>query len=449
DLSYSVTAFRQQYEGLRGGRLGESGHLRLYGLAVDHGGTRMADGTGRADGTSKRQVGFRADTDVAPGQLTVQGDVYRGGDGPANNMAPKMRGANLLARWESRLADGSPYRIQAYHDVQERDESITFRNRAESFDLQFTHEPRLPDAHQLLWGGGYRTGKDANEASPLVLFQPAERRLSWANVFAQHQLRVDRWQFTTGLKAERNTYTGIEWLPSLRIAFDHGGHASTWGALSRTVRAPARVDRDFFLPGNPPFLIAGGDGFQSEVANVLEIGHRAQAGRDLSYSVTAFRQQYEGLRGGRGAPAVVANRIEGHADGIEAWGQWQPLEHTRFTAGYLGLRKDLRFSDLPTDTVSIPSLGNDPRHQWTLRAQFDLPRRTELDLHLRRVGALPAPAIPAYTALDARIGWQVTPAVEVSLLAQNLLGREHTEFEPAATSSWFGRRLFLRMVVQL
>ncbi|RYZ06385.1 MAG: TonB-dependent receptor [Comamonadaceae bacterium] len=432
-----------------GGRLGDAGHLRLYALTVDRGGTRMQDGSARPDGQSKQQLGFRADTPLHDGSLTVQGGIYRGGDDPASNLAPKMHGANLLARWDGRFAGGSPYRLQAYYDLQARDETITFRNRAESVDLQFTHEPQLGAGQQLLWGAGYRTGEDTNEGSLLVRFDPAERRLSWGNVFAQHQLRHARWQLTTGLKAERNTYTGVEWLPSLRLAYDHGGQASTWAALSRVVRAPARIDREFFLPGNPPYIIAGGPDFQSEVARVLEVGHRGQAGRDLSYSVTGFVQDYDRLRAGRGTPAVVANRIEGQSHGLEAWGRWQPMDKARLTVGYLGIHKDLRFSEGPPDTASIPSLGNDPRHQWTLRSQFDLPQRTELDLQLRRVSALPAPAVPGYTALDARLGWQVTPAVEISLLAQNLLGRDHREFEPAASGSWFGRRVILKVAVQL
>jgi iron complex outermembrane receptor protein len=433
-----------------GGPLGKTGNLRLYMLGSDRGASQRQDGSRQADASSLAQFGFRGDSEIAGGQLTLQGDIYRGGDAATSSAAPEIHGSNLLARWESRFPGGSPYRIQVFHDLQARDDTQSFRNRARMFDLQFTHEPQLPPGQQLLWGGGYRVGQDDNEPTALVLFTPDERRLTWANVFAQHQLKVDRWQLTTGLKAERNSYTGVEWLPSVRLAYEHDRQATTWAAASRAVRAPARIDRDFFFPGAPPFVIAGGDGFQSEVAHVLELGHRGQFGRDLSYSVTAFHQEYQGLRAGRGFPFVVDNRIDGHARGLEAWGSWQPLEKARFMFGVSTLRKHLAFSDGSADTSnSIPNLGNDPRAQWQLRSQFDLPGRTELDLHLRRVGSLPTPHVPAYTALDARLGWQATPAVEISLVAQNLLDRRHAEFEPANVASWFGRRLFLKVVVQL
>jgi iron complex outermembrane receptor protein len=432
-----------------GGRLGEVGHLRLYGLAIDRANSDRADGAEVQDGASKLQAGFRADLGDLERAVTVQGDIYRGGDDPANNFAPQMRGANLLARLESRFANGSPYRLQAYYDLQERDDVNLFRNRTASWDLQFTHEPLLPRGHQLLWGGGYRTGADRNQPNAVVRFIPQERRLHWANVFAQYQLQRGPWQFTAGAKAERNSYTGVELLPTVRAAYEHANRATTWAAVSRTVRAPARLDRDFYFPGDAPFIIAGGPDFESEVANVVELGHRGNFGRNLSYSATAFRQSFDGLRGGSGFPLRISNRFEGDVDGFEAWGQWQPAESVRFMAGYLHLRKSLRASAPPADPGGIANLGNDPRNQWKLRAQFDLPYRTELDLLVRRIGALPAPFVPAYAVADLRLGWQATPRIEVSLLAQNLFGRRHAEFGGGPSASVFDRRIFLRAVFQL
>jgi iron complex outermembrane receptor protein len=169
----------------------------------------------------------------------------------------------------------------------------------------------------------------------------------------------------------------------------------------------------------------------------------------MSYSATLFRQHYKGLRGGLGAPLQIANRIEGNVDGLETWAQAQPSDWMRFTLGYLRLRQDLRFSGPPGDAISIPALGNDPRSQWTVRSQFDLGAQLELDVQARHVGALPSPTVPAYTVADARLGWQFSPAVELSLLAHNLTNRRHVEFNAPANASLFGRRLFLRVVVQL
>ncbi len=78
-----------------------------------------------------------------------------------------------------------------------------------------------------------------------------------------------------------------------------------------------------------------------------------------------------------------------------------------------------------------------------------MPRRTEFDVQVRHVGALPTPFVPAYTVADARLGWQVTPAVELSLIAQNLFDRRHIEFDVPTNASEFGRRVFLRLVCNL
>ncbi|HEY0887609.1 MAG TPA: TonB-dependent receptor [Ramlibacter sp.] len=435
-----------------GGRVG-SGHVRLYGMTIDRNNTSLASGAERPDASSKKQAGFRADFDGGSQQLTVQGDVFRAGDLPAINLAPKMHGGNLLARWDRRLADGSAFRLQATWDLYARDETATFRNKARTFDLEFTHEPVVAAGHHVLWGAGYRSARDSNDPSPMVAFVPAERTLAWWNVFVQDEIALsDRVQLTLGAKAERNSYSGVEFLPTARLAYSHAGGATTWAALSRTVRAPSRIDREFFFPGRAPFAIAGGPQFESETANVIEAGHRGAIGERLTYDLTVFRQQYKGLRGGSDAvPTTIQNRIEGHADGVEAWGTWQATPAWRLSAGYLRLDKELAYASNPPATAAagIANLGNDPKSQWKLRSQLDLGSRVALDLTARRVAALPAPAVPAYTELDARLAWTIRPDLEVSLLGQNLLHSTHVEFNAPAAASQIRRRLFLRLVWQL
>lgn len=45
--------------------------------------------------------------------------------------------------------------------------------------------------------------------------------------------------------------------------------------MSRAVRAPARLDEDLRLQPKPPYIIAGGPDFVSEVARVVELGYRS------------------------------------------------------------------------------------------------------------------------------------------------------------------------------
>lgn len=428
------------------------GHLRLYGVVTDRGNTRLPSGAERADDNTQRQVGFRGDWERGESSLTLQGDLYQGQGGtPTSNLAADQHGGNLLARWTDRLADGSPYTLQAYYDLADRDEGPVFRNRVETLDLQWSHQPQVARG-QWIWGGGWRTARDRNEPSALVLFDPASRRLSWGNLFGQYQLPLgERWEVTAGVKAERNSYTGVEFLPNLRLALKHSPAATTWAGLSRVVRAPARIDREFFFPGRAPFVIAGGSNFRSETANVVELGHRGQLGTRLSYSITAFNQHYKGLRAGIPGqrPSRPENQIEGPARGVEAWGNWQVTDDWQLAAGASTLRKRLRFTSGATDPNSIANLGTDPRHQWQLRSSLNLGGAGELDVMVRHVGRLPAPGASSYTAVDARYAVQVTPQVRLAVIGRNLFDRGHTEFAPIATSSEIDRRLWLQVNWQL
>jgi iron complex outermembrane receptor protein len=434
-----------------GGKLGEDAHIRLSALAVDRGNTTLASGAAQRDASSRVQGGFRADWASGPRSLTVQGDIYHGGSQPANNLAPAIRGGNLVARYGDSFADGSPWRLQASYDMVDRDDVDLFRTRADTADVQFTHEPKVGTG-ELLWGGGYRQSRDSNRPTAIVLFDPRERTLSWANVFAQYQrLLGPKLQATAGVKFERNSYTGIELLPNVRLAWLHSPQDTTWVSASRAVRAPSRIDRDFFFPGAAPFVIAGGRDFHSETANVYELGHRGQVGTGFSYSATLFRQLFHGLRAGVPgvAPATVQNLVQGTIDGIEAWGQAQVTTSWRVSAGYLRLRQDLGYCcGLGAGVTSFPGLGNDPRSQWSLRSSLNVGSSGEFDVMVRRVGELPSPRIAAYTAVDARWGLRVSPSLTLGILVKNLLDPQHVEFG-APVSSQIERRWLLQATWQL
>jgi iron complex outermembrane receptor protein len=72
--------------------------------------------------------------------------------------------------------------------------------------------------------------------------------------------------------------------------------------------------------------------------------------------------------------------------------------------------------------------GHSPRSQAGLRLQGDLTPAVTFDAFLRYVDALPAQTIPAYTELNARLGWRPRPGLELSLNGENLLSPEHMEF---------------------
>jgi iron complex outermembrane receptor protein len=440
-----------------GGKLGAGGAFRVYAKGFDLDNTERPGGVSALDGWKRGQVGFRTDWGDARRTFTVQGDAYRGKSESRPLGGPiEISGTNLLARWTERFASGSDFRLQAYYDRSDREDRIGFQGDVDTFDIEFQHGIPLGD-HRLLWGGGYRRAHDNvpdTLPTPLVLrFVPSSRTLDWQNIFVQDEIRLtQQLELTLGLKLENNDYTGWENLPSARLAWKAAPERLVWAAVSRAVRAPARLDRDFFLafPLINFNFIQGGPYFQSEVARVFEIGYRAQPVPQLSYSITGFHTRYDRLRSGMLPPAFIENRIEGFSNGIEAWATFQPTRTWRLSAGVSTLHQHLGVEPGSPDPTGPIALGNDPDHQWLLRSSWNIGGGHEFDLVLRRIGSLPqqppAAPLPAYTAIDARWGWHVNRELELSLTLQNLLDPQHPEFNPAPQSSQFGRAFFLKLV---
>jgi iron complex outermembrane receptor protein len=283
----------------------------------------------------------------------------------------------------------------------------------------------------------------------------------WGSLFAQDEITLrDNLKLTAGLKLESNNYTGVEYLPNLRLAWRPRPDRMAWASLSRSVRAPSRIDRDFFAPANPPvrggvpqYFVSGGPDFRSEVANVAELGYRAQPRANLSYSITAFASRYNDLRTlepNRAGPGMIfSNMAEGLTRGVEAWGSWQAMPSWRLSAGATAQRVDVRVKPGSADSIGSSSLAiNDPSSWWMLRSSHDFSSNTEFDLTLRHVNALPHPSLPGYTAVDMNIGWKVRPGVELSVSGRNL-GGGHVEFGSPATGVDFGRALFLKLVLKM
>jgi iron complex outermembrane recepter protein len=72
--------------------------------------------------------------------------------------------------------------------------------------------------------------------------------------------------------------------------------------------------------------------------------------------------------------------------------------------------------------------GENPHHQVSLRSSMDLPYHLQLDVTGRYVDELTARQIPAYVALDVRLGWRPTQNLELALVGQNMFDNHHPEF---------------------
>jgi iron complex outermembrane receptor protein len=434
-----------------GGTLPLQGQWRAYAQLQQRDASETEAGVAVTDRSRRWQLGWRADWLSGEDGLTVQGDIYRGDTadrmgGGQNRGGVRTSGENLLARWTGRLDGGSRLRLQAYYDHVRREDAILYSPRFSVLDLEAQHSLTW-GAHRIDWGGGWRSSRDHIAPGRLFGFVPDRARQQWHNLFVQDEWHLaDGWRLTAGTKFEHNDYTGWETLPSLRLAWSPSPRWQWWASLSRAVRAPARLDRDLRLPPTPPFIIAGGAGFVSEVARVVELGHRGQPSSTLSYALTLYHHDWQRLRSGQPPPnAMVQNMIAGNSWGLEAWGHWQPQPWLRLSAGFNRLKQDLAVQPGSRDPVGPSALGNDPPRQWQLRATLQPAHRHELDLALRHVAALPRPAVPAYTVLDLNYGWRATPQLALMLGGRNLLHGRHPQANATPGRSVFGPEAYAQL----
>jgi iron complex outermembrane receptor protein len=445
-----------------GGRLGETGHYRVYGKYLQRNHTSTESGTPVDDAGHKSKAGFRIDWAQSGDSFTLSGNAYDGSEGqPAPGAISiagvplvlgdvTLSGANLLARWDRRFEGGSGLSLQAYYDRSERIVPPTFGQKLDIVDLQLQHSLRRMGMHSVAWGANFRHSRDRVENSPYFAFIPADVEQTWTSLFVQDEMAVrENLRFTLGTRLERNDYTGIEVLPNARIAWSFAPDHMLWSAASRAVRAPSRLDHDSFIPGAPPYLLNGGRDVRSELATVYEIGYRGMPAPRFSYSVTAFHTEYDDLRTTEIDPGFTylffGNGMEGRATGIEMWGTYQAAPAWRLSGGFTALREKLWLKPGSDDIDGPSAAGRDPSNTWQLRSSWSLGERRDFDLGVRHVAALDKEDIPAYTTLDARFGWRPTDAMELSIAGTNLLGR-HSEYGAQATRSEFGPGVWVSLL---
>ncbi|HZI89238.1 MAG TPA: TonB-dependent receptor, partial [Candidatus Polarisedimenticolia bacterium] len=414
------------------GPLGESGAYRVYGKLIHQLATERADGTSLADASDHYQGGFRTDWEHGSHHVTLQGDGYHG-DIDQGATLRKIGGMNLLGRWTRQKGDGPALQLQAYYDRTTRDQPGAIREELNAFEVELQHGWRPFAHHEFLWGGGYRYQPDRVEnVGPALAFLPPNHRLAYTNVFVQDEVGIlPRVTLSAGVKLEHNPFTRYEYLPSAKVAWKPTDVHLLWGSLSRVVRAPSRVDREFFSPAAPPhFIVAGGPDFVSEISEVAEVGWRAQPLTSVAYSVTAYYDDWDGLRSlePTASGPVFANGIEGFTRGVEAWAEVRVHRFWRLAAGWVTQTVRLHVAPGFTGLGGVSALGNDPGHWWMARSSMDLGRTLALDAMVRQVGQRPNGAVPAYTAVDARLGWTPVKSLELSVSGRNLFDRRHPEW---------------------
>ena len=424
-----------------GGALGSHVNYRIYGKGWAREPSVLPGGQDATDDWHMEQAGFRLDWDASTiNQVTMQGDLYNGRISQATAGDIAVSGGNVVAKWSHTVSANSAVTAQLYYDRTNRNIPGTFGEDLDIYDVDLQHATRLGARHDVVWGLGYRLINDRVVNSALLAFLPPHVTRQWFTGFVQDEIALipDRLHVALGTKVEHNDYTGYEIQPSGRVSWRLSPSGTLWAAVARALRTPSRIDRELFFPGQPPYLIAGGPGFHSEEELAYELGYRHQRGA-LALSVATFYSRYHGLRSVEQvnpptpSPAVIANGQYGESYGAEVTADYLITKGWRVRAGHTELRIHIWPNPGSTDTTRGASESQTPDRQFFLFSSLDLPAHLRLDAGMRAIDDITRQQVPGYAELNAKLTWQPTPQLDLSLVGQNLLHDRHAEFGAPAT----------------
>jgi iron complex outermembrane receptor protein len=401
-----------------GDRLGAQGNYRIFASAFDRGEVLDSGGHGAGDEWSLGQAGFRADWSDREDRAMVQGAFHDRLDDDGNN-----RGGHVLGRWQRLLSDGGNIEVQTYYASAEAGEG-TVRDELDTWDVEAQHGFSA-GSHRLVWGGGYRwsSSKFVNASSPATLIPP-RRSLQTLSAFVQDELALrENLALTLGLKLEDHSFAGGEYMPNVHLAWRPTSSSLVWGAVSRAVRTPSRIERDLRIPG----LILDGD-MESEELLAYELGYRAQPTENVSFSANLFYNVYEGIRTidftpPGTLPVEYGNNMDGEIYGLELWGDAALTDAWRISAGLTLQQDDLEPGPL---SVDFNGTGHDPGYQVFVRTDVGIAPNWTFSLDARAIDEV-LPTIDQYVELNTRLGWRISEEVEVALSGRNLLDDAHPE----------------------
>ncbi|SIS99287.1 TonB-dependent receptor plug domain-containing protein [Neptunomonas antarctica] len=359
-------------------------------------------------------------------------------------------GGHLLARWRQ-VTDNSWQSIQAYLDYTQR-EDYQLDQRATAVDIDYERGWQNSSG-KFAWGVGIRSLEDDLQAnlSPtsVVPFGPASQRNNTYNAFVQSELNIATdLRVLTGVGYEYSSVSGNQWQPSIRGVWSANPKTQLWSSVSYSSRVPSRAETSN-APAKNAYEFTADPAHGSEKLTSFELGFRYSPDNTLTFDVAAFRYWYSDLTTikierpfnpflstSSAGELSIANDADADAYGAELAVRWTIDPDWRLQASYSWLQKSIGY--LPALVEPMISANKAPEHQLSLRSSWDLSSTLELDLSMYYVSKLHATGsdfqvfgdygIDEYVRTDVRLGWQVSPEMELSIIGQNLLNDTHQEF---------------------
>ncbi|MCD9018135.1 TonB-dependent receptor plug domain-containing protein [Parachryseolinea silvisoli] len=422
-----------------GGKVSNKLSYRVYGTTFRRDNTIFRDSIEATDDWQIAQTGLRLDWEPTDNDaVTFQSNFYDDRPDPDGDHPVVARGSNALARWNHSVSERSDFQLQLFYDKTWRDFRNGFAEKLHTYDIEGVSRLALGKRHILMYGLGFRMMDHNVRNLELFAFKPAQKSLYLYNAFIQDEISLakEKLRLTLGMKVERNTYTGFQYQPNVRLTWMASPSQTVWSAVSRAVRNPARIDAEFFLYFAPELPFIAGSDFQSEKLIAYELGWKGQTHHNLTLSVSAFYNRYDNIRSVEpgpppfGIPVTFGNGVKGDTHGVELSLTYPVTSSWKLRLGYTYLNKDLKLKPGSADMNNGTAESNDPNHQALLQSTVQLFKGLRLGTVLRYVGRLPEPYISEHADLNVSIALKVTRRIELTVTGQNLLQDHHTEFIP-------------------
>jgi iron complex outermembrane receptor protein len=319
-------------------------------------------------------------------------------------------------------------------------------------DLDFQDHLALGSRQDIVCGLGSRVADLRQIPGFANVFVPGDRTDLLLSAFFQDEVKItNTLSFTIGSKFEHNSYTGFELEPSAQLVWNPTARQSLWLSAARAIRQPDAVDVSLqsdaaIIPTGPGSFglvkISSNPTPLVERLNDFEMGYRIQPAKRVSVDVATFLSFYRDLRTVEEGepyfttspgpphlvfPAVLQNDGNAHTYGGELSVNWNPINRWRLGTGYSMIHMVVIKDATNVDTQVGDSGVSTPQEQLQVRSELNLPHHFEWDSSAAYVGRL-AVGVPAYTRVDARLGWRAGEHLDFSLAGQNLLSPRHREF---------------------
>jgi iron complex outermembrane recepter protein len=458
-----------------GGNAGSGTDYRVYAKYLNQDHLPNSAGQDGGDGWHFLQGGFRTDSALSSKDtLTFEGSLYTGREGAPtvdfpSVTAPTRQNIELLANvsggfiqgvWDHTSSPNSDTTLQASYERYERHDFL--REGSNVLDLDFQYHYIGWARQNIVWGLTYRYSALISDGNLYVSLVPADRSTQLFGSFIQDEIAIipERVFLTVGAKLEHNYYTGLDFMPSARVAWAPNPRHTLWAAVSRAERTPSAFDASvvsnistFPGPGGIPDVLSffGNPHVKNEVLIAYEVGYRTTVLKQLSVDLTAYYDDYSDQYTAESSatfmvetplpphlvtPVTYENLMHGETHGVEVAVNWQPAHRWTLSPGYAFEEIHMRLAPTSQDTTSVGGAeGSSPGHSAQLRSHFVLSRKLSWDTSADFVGRLTDPNEPPYTRLDTQLSWSFGEGTAVSFVGQNLMKELHEEFVDSTGSA--------------